>query len=211
MNITILNGSPKRGENTSDLLIRFLTAGFRETDAFEIFRTNQDAPDERLFESALAADALLFVFPLYVDGIPSHLLRLLSELARRKGEKRTRVYCVINNGFFEGRQDHVAAEQMKLWCRSAGMTWGQAVGVGAGEMLPFIANIPLGHGPNKNLGRALEALTDNLLNRRSDENLYLSPNWSRALWRLQSSSAVWLPRAKKNGLKRKDLFRRKTP
>ena len=46
--------------------------------------------------------------------------------------------CVINNGFFEGKQNHIAMEQMEIWCESAGAKWGQAIGIGTGEMLPFI-------------------------------------------------------------------------
>ena len=43
-------------------------------------------------------------------------------------------------------------------------------------MIPFIKDIPLGHGPNKNLGNAIEILSSNILNKRTGEDIYISPN-----------------------------------
>lgn len=34
------------------------------------------------------------------------------------------VYCIINNDFFEGWQNHIALEQMKNWCNAMELTWG---------------------------------------------------------------------------------------
>lgn len=209
MKICIINGSPKAGENTSELLIGALVSKFRETDEVRLHRIMKKGFGEALYRDMAECSALVFAFPLYVDSIPSHLLRLLVDLKENGGlSPKTAVYCILNNGFFEGTQNRIAAEQMKNWCAAAGLKWGQAIGVGAGEMLPFLKEIPLGHGPYKNLGRALETFAENLLNRRTGEDLFLSPKFPRALWRFQASHSVWLPRAKKNGLKRKDLFRR---
>ena len=99
---------------------------------------------------------------------------------------------------------------MKIWCESAGGEWGQALGIGAGEMLPFISDIPLGHGPNKTLGCAIKILVKNILNKKTDKNILFSPNWSRTLWKIQSTLFVWYPRAKKNGLKFKDISKKVT-
>lgn len=148
------------------------------------------------------SDVLIFAFPLYVDSIPSHLLRFLVELQNRGLEsKNKKVYCIINNGFFEGRQNHVAATIMKNWCRISGIVYGQSIGVGAGEMLPFLRDIPLGHGPNRNIGMAFRKLADNILSLKSEEDLFVLPNWPRFLWRIQASLLVWYPRARKNGVR----------
>lgn len=209
MKICIINGSPKAGENTSELLIGALVSKFRETDEVKLHRITKKGFGEALYRDMAECRALVFAFPLYVDSIPAHLLRLLVDLKENGGlSPKTAVYCILNNGFFEGTQNRVAVEQMKNWCMAAGLKWGQAIGVGAGEMLPFLKEIPLGHGPYKNLGQALETFAENLLNRRTGEDLFLSPKFPRALWRFQASQSVWLPRAKKNGLKRKDLFRK---
>lgn len=111
----------------------------------------------------------------------------------------------LNNGFYEGRQNHVAADIMKNWCKAVGLTYGQTLGVGAGEMLAFVKNIPFGHGPNKNIGIALQKLSQNIISLNQGEDMFISPNWPRFLWKIQSCLSFWYPRAKKNGLKRKEL------
>lgn len=204
MRISIINGSPKLGESTSALLIEYLT-GFLNGD-YTVCKPDNSEPQ---ISEIVRSDAVVFVFPLYVDGIPSHMLQFLGELEKRGFSESTVIYCVINNGFFEGSQNHVAIEQMKCWCCAADAKWGCAVGSGAGEMQPFIKNVPLGHGPNKNLGNALQKLSERIAELKSSDDILISPNWSRPLWRLQSSLFMWLPRAKRNGLKRRDLFQKK--
>lgn len=114
----------------------------------------------------------------------------------------------MNNGFYEGKQNHIAIQQMKLWCCDNGFVWGQGIGCGAGEMLPFLKKVPLGHGPTKNLGDALEAFAININRRGTGEELYINPNWPRFMWKYQANRMYWIPKAKKNGLKKKDIFKK---
>ena len=209
MKISIINGSPKQGKNTSEILINFFLSEIGNKNHINIYHPIKQSLNPKDFEMLSSSDVLLFVFPLYIDSIPSHLLRLLIDLDKNKiFSKNTCVYCIINNGFFEGKQNHIAIEQMKIWCIAAGATWGQAIGVGAGEMLPFVSEIPLGHGPNKNLGNAIKCLANNLLNKKTATDILFSPNWSRVIWRIQSTLLVWYPRAKKNNLKMRDIGKR---
>ena len=69
MNISIINGSPKPGESTSGLLIKYLLQETGESNA-QVFKCSLQATE--LAEIA-SSDVLVFVFPLYVDSIPSHL------------------------------------------------------------------------------------------------------------------------------------------
>ena len=155
-----------------------------------------------------SSDVLVFVFPLYVDSIPSQLLQFLIILEEIKDLNHDMmVYCVVNNGFFEGTQNYIAIQQMKNWCAAANLKWGQGVGIGAGEMLPFISNVPLKHGPNKKIRYAISDLATNLLNRQPGKDIFISPNWPRFLWRIQSTRFFWMPRAKSNSLKKQDLYR----
>ena len=204
MNISIINGSPKLGGSTSGLLIKYLLQETGESNA-QIFKCSLQATE--LAEIA-SSDVLVFVFPLYVDSIPSQLLQFLIILGELKDLNHDiMVYCVVNNGFFEGTQNYIAIQQMKNWCVAANLKWGQGVGIGAGEMLPFISNVPLKHGPNKKIGYAISDLATNLLNRQPGKDIFISPNWPRFLWRIQSTRFFWMPRAKSNSLKKQDLYR----
>lgn len=130
---------------------------------------------KKQYEDIKNSDALIFAFPLYIDSIPSHLLRLLVDLEEQTFSKKDiMVYCLVNNGFFEGKQNWIAIEQMKNWCKAVGLIWGQAVGIGAGEMMPFIKDIPLGHGPNKNIGGAIDTFSHNILSGNTGTDLLVS-------------------------------------
>lgn len=209
MKICIINGSPKGGKSNSELLIEYVMPQLKE-QTIEIYNISRKQLTEEQYDSIQNCDALIFVFPLYIDSIPAHLLRFLIELEKRTfNNENTMVYCMLNNGFFEGKQNAVAIEQVRLWCKAVGLKWGQGIGIGAGEMQPFLKSIPLGHGPNKNVGRAIMELSGNVLGRRSGENILVSPNWPRLCWRIQSSTLVWYPRAKANGLSKKEMYQRR--
>ncbi len=204
MNISIINGSPKPGGSTSELLIKYLLQEMGECDA-QVFRCSMQ---KAALAKIASSDVLVLVFPLYVDSIPAQLLQLLIILEELKDLNHSMmVYCIVNNGFFEGTQNYIAIQQMKNWCASANLNWGQGIGIGAGEMLPFIADVPLKHGPNKSVGYAIGDLAANLLNRQSGKDRFISPNWPRFLWRIQSTKFFWMPRAKSNRLKKQDLYR----
>lgn len=205
MKISVINGSPKLGESTSGLIIKYLIPLIHENE-INIYNIKKMNSSKMQFGDIDNSEVLIFVFPLYVDSIPSHLLRFLIELEKRRlSNKKIMVYCIINNGFFEGKQNYIALEQMKNWCKALDLTWGQGIGIGAGEMLPFVADIPIGYGPNKNIGNALDELASNIAALESGKDLFVSPNWVRFLWKIQASLFVWYPRAKKNGVKRKNL------
>lgn len=205
MKICIINGSPKAGQSTSGLLIGYLMPFIKGNETV-IYNVCTKDFSKSQFSQIWDIEVLIFVFPLYIDSINSQLLRFLIELQKNGFEnKNINVYCIINNGFYEGCQNHIAADIMKNWCKAAGLIYGQTLGIGAGEMLPFIKNIPLGHGPNKNIGIAFQKLCSNILSLSQEKDLFISPNWPRFLWKIQASLFFWYPCAKKNGLKRKEL------
>lgn len=205
MKISIINGSPKVGASTSELLIGYFLP-FVEQEEVTVYNFNKRELSETQLEQIQHSDALIFAFSLYIDSIHAHLLRFLMELQNRNiGSKNKKVYCIINNGFYEGKQNHIAADIMKNWSNVSGLSYGQTVGIGAGEMLPFLKDIPIGHGPNKNIGIAFQELAEHVRSLSSGEDLFISPNWPRFLWRIQASLFVWYPRSKKNGVTRKEL------
>lgn len=83
------------------------------------------------------ANAVVFGLPLYVDGIPSHVLRFMEKMESfcKENTLRLSVYCVANNGFIEGKQNEPLMQAFEHFCVRAGLTWGGGVGVGGGVML----------------------------------------------------------------------------
>lgn len=205
MKICIINGSPKESKSTSELLIGYLMPFIKGNEVTTYHVCEMDFSKTQ-FSLIQSSEVLIFAFPLYIDSINSSFLRFLIELQKRGfRNKNINVYCMINNGFYEGSQNQVAADIMQNWCKATGLTYCQTLGIGAGEMLPFFKDVPLGRGPNKNIGIALQKLSHNILSLNQGEDLFISPNWPRFLWKIQASLCFWYPRAKKNGLKKNEL------
>lgn len=211
MKIALINGSPKKGKNNSGLLLQVLEPLLGKEH--ELHRINIAKPPLDTEECSLICgmDVLVFAFPLYVDGIPSHVLRVMVELEERLKTGRTRdiwVYAIVNNGFFEGEQNRIAIDILRNWCQRAGLRFGQGLGQGAGEMSDMLLKVPLGKGPFKNLGKAMNTLAANIQARQSGESLFVRPNFPRVAWRLAGTHFYWNTMAKRNGLTKKDIRRR---
>jgi hypothetical protein len=208
MKISLINGSPKIGESCSGIILGYLKDLVKKGNSVKLYNINKALPTNKEYLEFCDSNVLVFAFPLYIDSIPSHLLSMLIELEQllRNNKNDIYVYCIVVNGFYEGNQNYIAIDNMKHWCNKSGLIWGQAIGNGASEMIPMLKSIPLGHGPLKNLGRALTNLSENILDLESGETIFISPNWPIFLWEIQASTNMWHPRAKANGLKKKDLL-----
>ena len=135
MKTVFINCSPKKRLSASSwflALSRLLTGGEKLS---ETLRTPAD--HERVLAALEGADAAVFVLPLYVDGIPSHVLPFLEKLEQRSRERGAdlRVYAVANNGFIEGRQNEPLMQELENFCARAGLAWCGGVGIGGGVML----------------------------------------------------------------------------
>lgn len=207
MKISIINGSPKAGRSNSGILGNYLLSLFKDNEIRKYYSISVRL-DDKIKNEIYNSDVLIFLFPLYVDGIPSNLLKLLVEFEKKKVIKYgTKIYCIVNNGFYEGKQNQLAILQIKNWCEKVKARWGQGIGVGAGELLPYLKKYPLGQGPLKNLGKVLDKFSANILTLKSDEDIYINPNWLRSLYFLQGSIS-WILKGRKNNLRVRELFRK---
>ena len=155
-------------------------------------------------------DVLILAFPLYIDALPSHLFRMIIDLeAYLKSEpnKDLYVYALVNNGFYEGHQSHIAFDILQNWCVRCGIHFGYGIGQGAGEMLDSLEKVPLGHGPLKNLGVHINHLAENIQAKRTEPAVLFSPNFPRFAWKFMATHFFWNTTAKKNGLTKKDILK----
>ena len=191
MKIAFINGSPRKNSGISAKLLHALE---ERLPGCEIVRGWGEP-----------CDVYLFAFPLYVDGIPSNLLRELAE--HETGlPPGARVYALVNNGFYEGGQNATAIAMLRNWSARAGLSWKQGAGIGGGPILESMS-LPLGRGPLKNLGMALDTLAANILSGQSGESVYTRPGLPRWGYML-GGDVSFRAAAKKNGLSRRDIKRR---
>ena len=207
MKIIIINGSPKTVKSNSEILGNYLFPLLKENNIkkyYSIYFQLNDKTKNEIYNS----DVLIFIFPLYVDGIPSNLLKLLVKFEKENVVKpKTKIYCIVNNGFYEGKQNFLALLHMKNWCKKVNAKWGQGIGIGSGELLPYLKKFKLGQGPLKNLEKILNRLSRNILTLNSDKNIYINPNWPKSLYFIQGSIS-WILEARKNNLKIRELFKK---
>ena len=135
MKTVFINGSPKKRFCASGYFLflqRMFTGGEKVT---EKLRTPAD--HGRILEQLRGADAAVFCLPLYVDSVPSHVLRFMEEMEAfcRQNGLRLKVYCIANNGFIEGKQNEPLMQTFEHFCVRAGLSWGGGVGIGGGVML----------------------------------------------------------------------------
>ena len=207
MKITVINGSPKAVKSNSEILENYLSSLLKENEIKKYYSISFKLND-KMKNEIYNSDVLIFLFPLYVDGIPSNLLKLLVEFEKEKVIKSgSKIYCVVNNGFYEGKQNFLALLHMKNWCKKVNVKWGQGIGIGSGELLPYLKKFKLGQGPLKNLEKILNRLSKNILTLNSDKNIYINPNWPKSLYFIQGPIS-WILEARKNNLKIRELFKK---
>ena len=135
MKTVFINCSPKKRFCASAYFLflqRLFTGGEKVT---EKLRTPAD--HDRILEQFRDAQAVVFGLPLYVDGVPSHVLRFLEKMEAycKMNHLNLSVYCIANNGFIEGRQNEPLMQTFENFCARAGLSWGGGVGIGGGVML----------------------------------------------------------------------------
>jgi hypothetical protein len=95
-----------------------------------------------LLDDARSTNLMVLSSPLYVDSVPSGVLRVFEEIAairaedaKRPGDQRPRMIAIFNCGFPEAHQNNVALEICRLFAHEVGFRWSGGMAMGMGEML----------------------------------------------------------------------------
>ena len=202
MKICLINGSPKLKDSASGLFLEALERKLGDENEYSHIVT-ASADLQELLNSVRGSDAIIIAFPLYIDGLPSHLLRLLcsAEPHLAGAAPGARLYAIALNGFYEGRQNQTALEILRNFCERAGLSWGQGAGIGAS---PMVHAIPVGEGLNKKMGETLDILAGNIIAKQTSDDIFSQPSIPRFLY-IIGGNMGWKRQAKENGLNRKDL------
>ncbi len=220
MRIALIDASPKKKGSVSGYLLRELAPYTDKRSESAWVGLHTDALGER--ERLLLSEAEVWVFSvgLYVDGLPSHLLRLLEELHPLMREKPYRRVCgIVNCGFYEGHQCRHALDVLQNACLSAGVSWSGGCGVGAVTALVAMEQYP----PCRRLGvtemakRPIRRVLRELGERLSPEapwqeeaiaHRYASVGIPRAIYRIAAESS-WKQQIQQNGERVESLNRRR--
>ena len=208
MRIALINGSPKIQNSASGTLLEDLKKYISERAEIVELRLSKKTISEEQLEELNNADAWVFSYPLYVDGIPSHLLSYLIQLEEvHLQNKNIHIYGIVNCGFYEGNQAELALKVLHNWCKKAGFIWGCGIGIGGGGGLAMMPKMEPGQGPKAPIDYVLKELSDKILQKETLENIYVSVAFPRFLYKMGAQMG-WRQMIKANGGKSKDLGKR---
>lgn len=205
MKIALINGSPKCKESASGALISdFLACAYEKCDCVEV-KMNKVKLDKSVMESLAECEAWVIFYPLYVDGVPGHLLSCLKTLEENKerfGERY--IYAVSNCGFYDGRQCEWSLEIIEHWSRRCGFAYGGGIGVGGGGALTALLHMKPGDKPKSKIDRSLNYLFEKVLEEGRFDNIYANISISRSIYKMAAEYG-WGRNLVKNGKKKKDI------
>ena len=206
MRIMMINGSPKPKNSNSNYFLELIKEQLENTEIIEYSLIKTDNYDQ-IISDISEIQTIVFALPLYVDSMPSHVIRFLSYVDENYKSRlsNVKVYMISNCGFYEGKQNHISIKILKCWCKRMGFEWGQGIGIGSGEMMGSLKNMSLTEGPNKSLGRAINELAKNISKNDSGDEIFTTPSYFPRLAFKLASNNFWIKGAKVNGLNKKDL------
>ncbi len=135
MKTVFIDCSPKQRLSASGFIMGLTKLFVFGEKKKEKLRTPAD--HERVLNEIADADTVVFSMPLYVDGVPSHLLPFLKKMETfcLKQHKDLKVYVIANNGFIEGKQNEPLMRIMENFCDRSGIKWCGGLGIGGGVMM----------------------------------------------------------------------------
>jgi len=205
MRIALINGSPKANSSASGVLLEDLKGYWGEEAEVVNFGFHSAAVSKEVIEELARTDVWVFAYPLYVNGIPGHLLSCLIQLEEAcLQNRRIQIYGIVNCGFYEGIQAGLALKLLQNWSIKAGFIWSGGVGVGGGGGLAMMPKLEPGYGPKAPIDKALATFSDVILQKKVQENIYVSVAFPRFLYKM-GAQIGWRQMIKANGGKSKDL------
>ena len=135
MKTVFINGSPKKKLSVSSYILGIVRLLVRGEVVKEQVRNSGDY--EHILNSIADADNVVFGVPLYVDGVPSHMLGFMKVMEKFCIENniQLKVYVVSNGGFIEGSQNKPLMQIYENFCKRCNFQWCGGVGIGGGVML----------------------------------------------------------------------------
>lgn len=115
MNLLIVQASPKKKGGASRFfsrLLRLFLPGVRK----ETVSLSARQDFQPILELLPSTEAVCLSVPLYVDGLPSHVVEFLgrAEAYCQSHPCRFRLYALCNNGFVEGKQNLPALRMLQV-------------------------------------------------------------------------------------------------
>ena len=205
MRVALINGSPKIKKSASGAILKDLESYFPEDVTVQTYDVHTAQLSDDVIEELFHADAWVFSFPLYVYGIPGHLLSCLVQMETVCAQNcRVAVYGIVNCGFYEGIQNETALKILQNWCEKTGLTWSGGIGIGGGGAMGMLPEMEREKGPKAPINLALRVLAERIFLCKTQENCYVSLAMPRLFYKAGAQMG-WRQMIRANGGRIRDL------
>ena len=204
----ILNGS-MRGMtgNSGKLAGKLIPLLDNEPDIIELRKYVNDL--RGLVRELEDYSTILLCMPLYVEGVPSQVIRLFETFEREYSGRRKKVYLMSNMGLYESSQLRNLFEAVKQWCRVMDFDYCGGVGASAGELIGVLMQyLPFRFGFTRKISRGIEKLAEAIRNGSVTEDIFAEPYLFPRLLFMLIANYSWNVNARNNGIRPADLYRR---
>ncbi len=218
--ICFINGSPKTTESFSlymiDYVSKALDASYEKPIMVNALKLLNAPNKENVFEKILSCTAIVVVFPLYIDSLPSSLLEMLESLDIYQkshpvsSANTSCLYGLVNCGFIEGHQNINALKILENYAKAVKFKWCGGIGLGGGEMIRSTKDqIPLQSKMSLPIYHALCSLIESIneLKVIPSESPVQFANHNFPKWLFMfMANRVWISSSKMNGITKKMLY-----
>ena len=202
--ILLINCSMRGKEANSETFLKRLAEDLHTDHEYLRFK---DAGEEETVSKMADAETIILAMPLYVDGLPSNVIRLLQKIEEKLNGKGRKIYVLANLGLYESHQLVNLLSMMKYWCKKTGFQYKGAIGIGAGELIGVLIR-KISFGPVRPALNALKDLAMAIDRKEDLEDRYVQPfAFPRRLY-IFIANRSWDLHALKQGLKPSDLEKR---
>ncbi|MBO4918926.1 MAG: flavodoxin family protein [Erysipelotrichaceae bacterium] len=203
----LLNPSMRSTNANSYRFAKELSKKLKKEHEIVNMQQYQNEP-EKLMQKLESAPIIVLCTPLYVDGLPSQLIRLMERFEKEYHGLRKKIYVLANMGLYESSQLENLFEAVKQWCTEMGFEYCGGLGISAGELIgTLIQHIRLSSGPGKKNNRGMKKLAKAINTGSTAKDIYTEPFFFPRSLYIHIANSNWNTLAKRNGLKPEDLYR----
>ncbi len=217
--VVLISASPKMTEKTTSGQLASMQEVQMKAAGLDVYRVDvrkslSKGGTQADFEAMLEADALVFTFPLYIFCLPGILMRFLQDYDQFRMQhidraREAKVYAVVNCGFPEADINEEAVRVIRSFSRKIGAFFRFGVLIGGGTMVVEAKDAPFMKKTTAKLLGTFDLMVEDILtdSRAPLEAISIQANFPRKLYFFMADRG-WFATARKNGLKKKDLYRR---
>ncbi|EOT2958998.1 hypothetical protein ACSW9O_09570 [Clostridium perfringens] len=191
--VIIINGSPRAPRSNSKEYGEIFSSYYKgQANTFNITKNNHKEICSKIGEYT----DILFVFPLYADGLPVTMLNFLKVLEENPPKNKPKVNVIINCGFIEPEQNNVCIDMVKLFCKQNTYEFNSVLSIGGGEA---ILGTPFKIFVKWKIKKLAKSIYNNI-----PENLSVTMPISKNMY-LKASTNYWINYGKRNGITKSQM------